>query len=148
MTERLNVAARPSPVLEKLTDTLMRTAAEQTGAEHGVLMLARGDKLTIEAVATTGGNTISVWQREAGLAAPPPPQSIIDYVLRTREALVLDDASAEESFLSDRNVLAQTARSIFCVPLMAAGYGSAPTFPTAPRLSSRCRSRRRCRRWK
>ena len=103
--------------LERLIDTLMRMAAEQTGAERGVLMLTRGNNLTIESEATRGGNTISVRQREASLAATPLPQSIIDYVLRTREALLLEDASLEKPFLSDSYVRAQKARSILCVPL-------------------------------
>ena len=103
--------------LENLIDTLMRTAAEQTGAERGVLMLIRGNRFTIESEATRGGNTISVRQREASVAATPLPLSIIDYVLRTREALLLEDASLEKPFLTDPYVRARKSQSILCVPL-------------------------------
>ena len=46
-------------VLEKLIDTLMRTAIEHAGAERGLLILPRGDELRIEAEATTSGDTVS-----------------------------------------------------------------------------------------
>ena len=39
-------------VLEKLIDTLMRTAIEHAGAERGLLILPRGDELRIEAEAS------------------------------------------------------------------------------------------------
>ena len=47
-------------VLEKLLDTLMRTAIEHAGAERGLLILPRGDELRIEAEATTSGDTVIV----------------------------------------------------------------------------------------
>ena len=43
-------------VLEKLIDTLMRTAIEHAGAERGLLILPRGDEHRIEAEVTTHGN--------------------------------------------------------------------------------------------
>ena len=42
-------------VLEKMLDTLMRTAIAQAGAERGLLILPRGAELRIEAEATTDG---------------------------------------------------------------------------------------------
>ena len=47
-------------VLEKLIDTLMRTAIEQAGAERGLLILPRGAEQRIEAEATTSGDTVVV----------------------------------------------------------------------------------------
>src|SRR6202011_1363237 len=44
-------------VLEKLIDTLMRTAVEHAGAERGLLILQRGVEQRIEAEATTSGET-------------------------------------------------------------------------------------------
>ena len=41
-------------VLEKLIDTLMRTAIEHAGAERALLILPRGDDYRIEAEAKTG----------------------------------------------------------------------------------------------
>ena len=55
-------------VLEKLIDTLMRTAIEHAGAERGLLILPRGVEQRIEAEATTSGDTIIVRLREASVA--------------------------------------------------------------------------------
>jgi len=63
-------------VLEKLIDTLMRTAIEHAGAERGLLILPRGDELQIEAEATTNGDTVIVRLREASVAAAALPESI------------------------------------------------------------------------
>ncbi|HSU64901.1 MAG TPA: hypothetical protein VLJ12_13660, partial [Burkholderiales bacterium] len=51
-------------VLEKLIDTLLRTAIEQAGAERGLLILSRGDELSIAAEANTSGDTVTVHVRE------------------------------------------------------------------------------------
>src|SRR5262249_3834449 len=88
-------------VLEKLIDTLMRTALAHAGAVRGLLMLPRGDELRIEAEATTSGDTIIVRLREASVATAALPESIVQYVVRTRESVVLDDASAEHPFSAD-----------------------------------------------
>ena len=47
-------------VLEKLIDTLVRTAIEHAGAERGVLILARGDEYRIEAEATVRSDKVQV----------------------------------------------------------------------------------------
>ena len=47
-------------VLEKLIDTLMRTAIEHAGAERGLLIVPRGDELRIEAEAITSGEDVDV----------------------------------------------------------------------------------------
>lgn len=44
--------------LEKLVDTIMRTALEQAGAERGVLVLSRGDDHRVEAEATTSSDKV------------------------------------------------------------------------------------------
>src|SRR6185369_6068048 len=56
-------------VLEKLLDTLMRTALEHAGATRGLLMLPRGADLRIAAEATTRGDTVTVQVREQAVDA-------------------------------------------------------------------------------
>jgi GAF domain-containing protein len=105
-------------VLEKLIDTLMRTAIEHAGAERGLLILPRGDEQRIEAEATTNGNTIVVRLREASVAAAALPESIVHYVVRTRESVILDDASARNPFSADTYIRQKHARSVLCLPLL------------------------------
>ena len=81
-------------VLEKLIDTLMRTAIEQAGAERGLLILPRGDEQRIEAEATTAGDTVTVHLRDEAVTEAMLPESVLHYVMRTRESVILDDAAA------------------------------------------------------
>jgi len=105
-------------VLEKLIDTLMRTAVEHAGAERGLLLLPRGVEQRIEAEATTSGETIIVRLGEASVAQAAVPESIVHYVVRTQESVILDDASAQHPFSADTYIRQQHARSILCLPLI------------------------------
>ena len=89
-------------VLEKLIDTLMRTAIEQAGAERGLLILARGAEQRIEAEATTNGDTVAVRLCDEAVAGAALPESVLHYVLRTRQGVILDDAAAENAFSTIR----------------------------------------------
>ncbi len=105
-------------VLEKLLDTLMRTAIEHAGAQRGLLIAPRGTEQRIEAEATTRGDVVSVVLRDEPMAAAALPESIVHYVVRTREAVILDDASAETPFAADAYLRQRQARSILCLPLI------------------------------
>jgi PAS domain S-box-containing protein len=115
---KVSQAVSAEIVLGKLIDTLMRTAIEHAGAERGLLILPRGVEHRIEAEATTSGDTIIVCLREASMAEAAVPGSIIHYVVRTRESVILDDASAEHPFSADPYIRRQHARSILCLPLI------------------------------
>ena len=105
-------------VLEKLIDTLMRTAIEHAGAERGLLILPRGVEQRIEAEATTSGDTVIVRLRDVSAAGAALPESIVHYVVRTRESVILDDASAQNSFSADTYIRQHRARSVLCLPLI------------------------------
>jgi PAS domain S-box-containing protein len=105
-------------VLEKLIDALMRTAIEHAGAQRGLLILLRGAEPWIEAEATTSGDAIGVHLRSAPATEAAVPESIVHYVLRTQEGVMLDDASAQNPFSSDSYIRRLKARSILSLPLI------------------------------
>jgi PAS domain S-box-containing protein len=105
-------------VLEKLIDTLMRTAIEHAGAERGLLILPRGVEQRIEAEATTSGDTVIVRLQDVSAAGAGLPESIVHYVVRTRESVILNDASAQNSFSTDTYLRQRRARSVLCLPLI------------------------------
>jgi PAS domain S-box-containing protein len=105
-------------VLETLIDSLMRTAIEQAGAERGLLILLRGTVPRIEAEATTGGDTVVVRLRDQPARAEVLPESVLHYVLRTRESVILDDAAAQPQFGEDPYFRRGQARSVLCLPLI------------------------------
>jgi PAS domain S-box-containing protein len=105
-------------VLEKLLETLMVTAVEHAGAERGLLILPRGDEQRIEAEATTSTDTVTVRLRHVGVTAAELPESILHYVIRTRESVILDDASVQNPFSADEYIRQNHARSVLCLPLI------------------------------
>src|SRR5204862_8359177 len=46
------------------------------------------------------------------------PESGLHYVLRTRESVLLDDASSHNPFSADSYIVQSRARSILCLPLI------------------------------
>ena len=108
-------------VLEKLIDTLMRTAIEHAGAGRGLLILAVGDGYRIEAEVTTSNDTVTVGQRQASVTAASLPEFILHYVIRTKESVLLHDAAAANPFSADKYIHQHHARSILCLPLLKQG---------------------------
>jgi GAF domain-containing protein len=51
-------------------------------------------------------------------AAAAIPESILRYVMRTHESVLLDDASSANPFSADRYLLQNRVRSILCLPLL------------------------------
>ncbi|HTE40015.1 MAG TPA: ATP-binding protein, partial [Steroidobacteraceae bacterium] len=105
-------------VLERLIDTLLRTAVEYAGAERGLLILPRGDEHGIEAEVRTRGDEVVVELREANVTTTDLPESIHRYVLRTNETVLLSDASCENQFSADAYLLENHCRSVLCLPIL------------------------------
>jgi predicted ATPase len=101
-------------VLEKLIDTLMRTAIEHAGAERGLLILPRGAEQRIEAEATARSDAVIVHLEDEPVSEAALPESILQFVLRTEESVILDDASARHPFSTDPHIRQRQARSILC----------------------------------
>ena len=105
--------------LKKLIDTLMVTALEHAGGDRGVLVLLRGDELSIEAEATTVRENVEVRLRQAPVSAEQLPDSIVRYVARTQDTVLLEDASDQNHpFSADEYITQNACRSILCVPLI------------------------------
>jgi PAS domain S-box-containing protein len=105
-------------VLEKLIRRLMVITVEHAGAERALLILPQGDEPCIEAEATTGRDGVAVHF----LRRPPEPSelshSVLQYVLRTRESVILNDASVPNIFSTDHYMVQKHVRSVLCLPLV------------------------------
>jgi GAF domain-containing protein len=102
-------------VLEKLIDTLMRTAIEHAGAERGLLILPHGEELLIAAEAKTGRDGVEIQLRQTAVTPSDLPDSLLHYVIRTQESVILDDASTQNQ---DEYVWQRCPRSVLCLPLV------------------------------
>jgi PAS domain S-box-containing protein len=105
-------------VLDRLIETLMTIALEHAGAQRGLLILLRRDTPRIEAEAQTNQKTVEVTVRQAAVTSAEMPESLLHGVIRTRQSVILDDASAKEPFSTDRYVREKRARSVLCMPLV------------------------------
>jgi signal transduction histidine kinase/CheY-like chemotaxis protein len=104
--------------LGKLTEALLRIAVEHAGAERGVLLLFHGEDLQIEAEATTAHGVVEVKLRHTAVAPTELPEPVLHTAIRTRQSVILDDATASSPFSADVYVEQRRPRSVLCLPLV------------------------------
>jgi predicted ATPase/signal transduction histidine kinase len=104
--------------LNELIHTLMVLALEHAGGDRGVLVLPQDDELWIEAEATTMRDTVDVCIPHRLVVPAEFPESILRYVIRSRESLLLDDATEQSPFSGDEYIRRRECRSVLCLPLI------------------------------
>ncbi|WP_438025854.1 AAA family ATPase [Sorangium sp. So ce233] len=103
--------------LPRLLETLLRTMVEHAGAEEGHVLLLREDRLsTAAAIEAPGGAVRLLGAGEAQSAALP--QSVLNYVRRSHEHVLLDDAAARHPFMEDEYFRRKRPRSVLCLPIV------------------------------
>src|SRR5262245_48633349 len=105
-------------VLDKLLDTLMRTAVGHAGAERALLILLRNAEQRIAAVATTDNDMVMVRLCDEPVTSSLLPETVLRHVLKTRESVILDDAAILNPFSADPYIVHRPARSVLCLPLV------------------------------
>ncbi|MDY7225328.1 trifunctional serine/threonine-protein kinase/ATP-binding protein/sensor histidine kinase [Hyalangium rubrum] len=103
-------------VLEQLVKTLLQAAIENAGAQRGALLLPSGN--TLQVVATSGNSTGGVAVQPDADAPHELPWSLLAYVQRTREHVLIGDVSKPHPFSSDEHLSGGGARSVLCLPLL------------------------------
>ncbi|MDZ8189858.1 MAG: AAA family ATPase [Nostoc sp. ChiSLP02] len=107
-------------VLDKLLDTLLCIIIENAAAQKGCLMLFKNSELFIEAIHTPESSSI-VLQSTPVHTSEDIPIPIIDYVARTQEFLVIDDAISEANYQSNTYIQLHQPKSILCIPILSQG---------------------------
>jgi PAS domain S-box-containing protein len=105
-------------VLGELIKTLLQIAVEHAGAERGLLILFPGDDPQIEAEAMTGRGGVEITLRQTAALSAELPESMLQYVTRTRQSVILDDASVQNPFSADEYIRQKQARSVLCLSLV------------------------------
>jgi predicted ATPase/class 3 adenylate cyclase len=108
-------------VLEKLLSSLMKIAIENAGAQRGCLILSHQGQLRIEAEGTIDGDRITVLQSLPMSESDRVAVAIVNYVARTQEAIVLNNATQDGDFTNDSYIQNNQTQSILCVPLIDGG---------------------------
>ncbi|MEK8019740.1 MAG: AAA family ATPase, partial [Candidatus Parabeggiatoa sp.] len=106
-------------VLDKLLANLMNVVIETAGAQKGFLILknAEGDWVIeaeggFDSDAVTTRQSLPIDSEEPLLSA-----AIVNYVARTQESVVLNDAVSEGDFTAEAYIVAQQPKSLLCTPL-------------------------------
>jgi predicted ATPase/signal transduction histidine kinase len=108
-------------VLSKLLEKLMQLVLENAGAQKGFLILENGGNLTIEAEGTVDREDAVLLQSTEVITSQLISIAIINYVVRTQESVVLNEATVEGFFTTDPYILKYKPKSILCVPLTHQG---------------------------
>ncbi len=107
--------------LPKLIETLITHAIKYAGANRGVLILPRDNGFEVEVEAQTASSGMDVRLVRAAVAQSGYPQTIVNYVIHTRQSVILDDAQHPGKFIEDPYLRRSRARSILCLPLIRQG---------------------------
>jgi PAS domain S-box-containing protein len=105
-------------VLGKLIETLMVIAIEHAGAERGLMILPRRHDYQIEAEARTAGDHVEVHLQQREMRPSEVPESLLRYVIRTQQSVILGDAAVENLFSDDEYIRQTDPRSVLCLPLV------------------------------
>jgi PAS domain S-box-containing protein len=108
-------------MLDKLMSSLMKILMESAGAQRGYLILSSQGKLLIEAEGKIDDNPVTVLQSIEVENCQELSSAIVNYVARTQESVVLDDAGREGQFTNDPYIQKHQPKSILCVPLINQG---------------------------
>jgi PAS domain S-box-containing protein len=106
-------------VLEKLLNTLMRIVIESAGAQKGCLVLQGADGPCLAAEAHVEAQHIVVrLPQQRDISASLLPESVLNYVRRSREQVVLADATEANPFSADSYLQARRPKSLLCLPIL------------------------------
>jgi signal transduction histidine kinase len=104
--------------LDKLIRTLIRIAVENAGAQQGYLILAQEDGLFVKAHASVDGEVLDFSLPLEANMSTFISTAVVQYVQRTKEDLVIDDAAHDPLFANDPVIAGKNAKSILCLPIM------------------------------
>ena len=110
-------------VLDALLATLLRLVLEHAGADRCCLLLVRGQETITAAEGKVGevGVALQVAAPGASLGGVPLPTALVNYVKRTREAVLMDDAALHPVFAADEYIARGGPRSALCMPISRNG---------------------------
>ncbi|KAJ3416598.1 hypothetical protein HDV05_000880 [Chytridiales sp. JEL 0842] len=124
---KISQSIRNERSLDALLRQIMKYVVTNAGATKGVLILVEGSHLLIEAMAETDSEThlesVNVLQsipvnKIGADGCNHVPLSVIYYVHRSRQSLVLNDPLDDATYGTDRYIKAKNPRSILCCPIV------------------------------
>jgi len=103
-------------ILNRLLEKMLKIIIENAGAQHAVLLLPDGGRWLVEAQASVDKEDVMVLCSLAMNGRVP--QSIISYVIRSHEKVVLNNAHEETKYTEDEYIQQYKPRSLLCFPIL------------------------------
>ncbi|MEO1052918.1 MAG: ATP-binding sensor histidine kinase [Bacteroidota bacterium] len=107
--------------LSKVLEKLLKIVIENAGAQKGYLLLDKFDKLFISAKGEADDDRIEILEdipiEDCGFL----PETIVQFVSRTRENVIINDAVEDERFNQDPFIKTNSPTSILCMPIINQG---------------------------
>ncbi|MEH2108802.1 trifunctional serine/threonine-protein kinase/ATP-binding protein/sensor histidine kinase [Nostoc sp.] len=111
--------------LERLLSTLMEVVMENAGASKCALILSESDNLalTVTAVCSSSNfeHTYTEFPSTCLESSYDVPITLINYVKRSKEILVIDDATAASFIAGDSYIISEEPKSLLSIPLLNQG---------------------------
>jgi PAS domain S-box-containing protein len=108
--------------LEHLLRFLMQILIQNAGAQTGYLILENSGEWVIEATGQLndgdGENAYITQVLQSVPIIDRLPESIINYVIRSHETVILNNAIGEGAFINESYIQRNQTKSIFCLPLL------------------------------
>ncbi|MEG4008762.1 AAA family ATPase [Microcoleus sp. Pol11C1] len=105
--------------LDQLLTTLMQVVVKNSGAQSGALILNEEGNWRLNVHCTNRQDCLlqSIPVEESEVI----PLSLLNYVKRTKETLIFDDASNQPRFASDPYIIQHQPQSLLCTPISERG---------------------------
>ncbi|WP_041739841.1 AAA family ATPase [Calothrix sp. PCC 6303] len=105
---------------EKLLSTLLLVMIENAGADKCVLVLPKDQEWVIEAISQLEKPTILMQSISLNIGENLPI-SLVNTVKNTLKAIVIEDATRDQSLAVDPYIISQKSQSILCMPILNQG---------------------------
>ena len=107
--------------LSNLLKSLIEIIIESAGAQYGMLLLKENDSLLIQAENSIDSAVVNVLQNTPYENSTTIVQAVVNYVIRSNEPIVLDNAQESSIFGHDASVIARDVKSVLCAPIIFNG---------------------------
>lgn len=106
--------------LDNLLNQIMKIVMENAGADQGILLLYTDKKWILASIIPRKKETIESGQftELESISSLILPKSILYYVARTKENIILNNASKNHQFVQDTYIINHQPKAILCLPLI------------------------------
>jgi hypothetical protein len=107
-------------LVDDVVGEVIKASVMSAGATRALLLLLKGSEFIVRAEATGDGQGGAI-AAIAFAGSGRGPERLVNFVVRTCESVVLDDAPRDDTYGDDPFVVAHRPHSILCVPLVDRG---------------------------